>query len=143
MQLPGREYSATASKGVVMQPRIEIGIDALDLGALSAFWSAALGYSVGDLDRAGVYLDLIPPTVDLPGLYFQQVTEKKRGKNRLHLDLYVEDPEATIADLVAIGAEVISPARTGSEGGWWRVLADPEGNEFCVCKATPAPEGVS
>ena len=117
-----------------MNPRIEIGIDALDLRVLSEFWSAALGYSIGDLDRAGVYLDLVPPAPALPVVYLQLVSEKKLAKNRLHLDLYVAEPEATIADLIALGAAALSPPRSGSEGGWWRVLADPEGNEFCVCK---------
>ena len=70
----------------------------------------------------------------LPPLVFQRVPEVKAGKNRLHLDLYVEDPAAEAARLEALGAE-----RVGGrvEGGpsceWWQVMRDPEGNEFCVC----------
>ena len=119
----------------MIEPRIEIGIDALDPVVLATFWSNALGYSIGDLDGAGVYLDLVPPEPRLPIVYLQQVSAQKQAKNRIHLDLYVEDPESPIASLVEIGARVISPARSGSEGGWWRVLADPEGNEFCVCRS--------
>jgi predicted enzyme related to lactoylglutathione lyase len=115
--------------------RIEIGIDALDPMALAAFWAPALGYEIGEFDAADTYLDMIPAAVDQPLLYFQRVAEVKTTKNRLHLDLYVDEPEAEITRLVALGANIVSEARTGSEGGWWRVLADPEGNEFCVCLA--------
>ena len=123
-----------------MEPRVEVGIDARDPVALAEFWSAALGYRVGDLDRAGDYLDLVPPQAALPVVYLQRVSEPKQTKNRLHLDLYVLDPQSTIARLVEIGARVISPVRTGSEGGWWQVLVDPEGNEFCVCQSEEPDE---
>jgi predicted enzyme related to lactoylglutathione lyase len=117
-----------------MRPRIEIGIDAQDPERLAPFWSAALGYAVGDLDRAGVYLDLVPPEACLPAIYLQRVREPKTVKNRLHLDLYTPRPEEVIARLVELGARRVGTIQTGSEGGWWQVLADPEGNEFCVCR---------
>jgi predicted enzyme related to lactoylglutathione lyase len=115
--------------------RFEIGIDANDPEALAEFWCAVVGYSVGEFDPAGVYLDLVPPTDDLPVLYLQRVDEPKRAKNRVHLDLWVSDPEALIDLAVTLGAERVGPPRTGSAGGWWQVLVDPEGNEFCICRA--------
>ena len=117
-----------------MAPRIEIGIDSIDPEALAHFWAAALDYTVGDLDPAGVYLDLVPPSREAPPIYLQRVPERKIGKNRLHFDLYDADPESLVERLVALGARALSEVRTGSEGGWWRVLQDPEGNEFCVCR---------
>lgn len=117
----------------VPPPRIEIGIDAKDPGRLAPFWAAALGYEVGDLDGAGVYLDLVPPEPTLPVVYLQKVPEEKATKNRLHLDLYVADPDGLVASLVALGATASGEWRTGSEGGRWQVMTDPEGNEFCVC----------
>ncbi|HEV2361285.1 MAG TPA: VOC family protein [Acidimicrobiales bacterium] len=114
---------------------LEIGIDCEDAELLAKFWSAALGYSIGDLDSDGTYLDLIPPPgAAMPVVYLQRVPEGKVVKNRLHLDLYSEDPEDLVGTLVALGATTVGGPRTGSEGGWWQVMSDPEGNEFCVCQ---------
>ena len=118
------------------QPRVEIGIDAQEPERLAPFWAVALGYKVGDLDRAGVYLDLVPPEPSLPVVYLQKVPEEKTTKSRLHLDLYVTDPDALVSGLVALGATASGKWQTGSEGGRWQVMADPEGNEFCVCEAS-------
>ncbi|MHB8191044.1 MAG: VOC family protein [Ferrimicrobium sp.] len=115
-------------------PRIEIGIDCQDLMGLAVFWAAALGYRVGDLDQEGVYLDLVPPDSSSPVVYFQRVSERKSTKNRLHLDLFVEDTAGTVDALCGRGAHTVGEPMTGSEGGWWQVMADPEENEFCVCQ---------
>ncbi|WP_170223734.1 VOC family protein [Nonomuraea turkmeniaca] len=61
-----------------------------------------------------------------PRLWFQRVPERKIVKNRLHLDLESDDPDAELARLSALGATVLG---TYDE---WVVLADPEGNEFCL-----------
>lgn len=118
------------------RPTIEIGIDCSDPERLAPFWAAALGYEVGDLDGAGVYLDLVPPDPTLPGVYFQRVPESKVTKNRLHLDLHAEDPVALVERLVTLGATRTGEPRTGAQGGWWQVMADPDRNEFCVCRAS-------
>jgi predicted enzyme related to lactoylglutathione lyase len=47
----------------------------------------------------------------------------------------VSQPEQTIELLVSLGAKRLGEAMTGSEGGWWQVMSDPEGNEFCVCSS--------
>ncbi|MCU1492886.1 MAG: cobalamin [Acidimicrobiaceae bacterium] len=118
-----------------MVTAIEIGIDCLEPAALAPFWSAALGYEIGDLDTVGTYLDLVPPRSDLPVVYLQRVPEPKSTKNRLHLDLMVPDPESEVERLLGLGAVLVGEPRSGSEGGWWQVMNDPDGNEFCVCRA--------
>ena len=77
----------------------------------------------------------IPPRPDLPVVYLQRVSDRKTVKTRVHIDLYELDAPAKIASLLARGATLLGAPQTGSQGGWWQVLADPEGNEFCVCDA--------
>ena len=117
-----------------MRPRLQIGIDSRDPERLAPFWAGALGYAIGEFDRAGIYLDLVPPEASLPVVYLQRVPEDKKVKNRVHLDLYVGDPAASIRELVLLGATTLGQPQTGSAGGWWQVMADPHGNEFCVCR---------
>ncbi|MHB1597989.1 MAG: VOC family protein [Acidimicrobiales bacterium] len=117
-----------------MLARIEVGIDCSDPVGLAPFWAAALGYEVGDLDSDGTYLDLVPPGAGMPVVYLQRVAEPKVAKNRAHLDLFFADPEAAVERLAGLGATRVGVPRTGSEGGWWQVMLDPEGNELCVCR---------
>jgi predicted enzyme related to lactoylglutathione lyase len=63
-----------------------------------------------------------------PRLFFQLVPESKVVKNRLHLDLSADDPAAEIARLTELGATVVA------EHERWTVMADPDGNEFCVSR---------
>jgi len=65
------------------------------------------------------------------------VGEPKVGKLRMHLDLYSDDLEAEVTRLEALGATRIGEAVVGEAGERWVVLADPEGNEFCVCEEHP------
>ncbi len=117
-----------------MTVRFEIGIDSVIPEMLAPIWADALGYKVGDMDRAGTYLDLVPPDPTLPVVYLQRVPEPKTIKNRLHLDILTAEAEETIGRLTALGATRVGTAMSGSEGGWWQVMADPEGNEFCICR---------
>src|SRR4029077_9799697 len=72
----------------------------------------------------------IRPTADrMPGLLFVPVAEPKTTKNRLHLDFRPEDRDAEVERLLALGA---TRADVGQGEQSWVVLADPEGNEFCV-----------
>jgi predicted enzyme related to lactoylglutathione lyase len=114
-------------------PRVEIGIDTVAPEVLAPFWAEALGYAIGDMDRDGTYLDLVPPDPGMPVVYLQRVPEPKTVKNRLHLDLYTAEQEETVERLLSLGATRLG-AVTGSEGGTWQVMADPEGNEFCICE---------
>jgi hypothetical protein len=112
--------------------RLAIVIDAADPDVLRDFWVAATGYE--PFGAAGAYRSAVPPDgQDGPKLVFQQVPEARpAGKNRLHLDIVVGDEiAAEVARLEARGAtrrtELIEEVGTS-----WIVLADPEGNEFCL-----------
>ncbi|WP_369167077.1 VOC family protein [Streptomyces sp. R28] len=124
----------------------DIVIDCARPAATARFWAAALdGYAVAPYDdaeltrlRAQGIADpeddptvLVEPRGGGPRLWCQLVPEPKRVKNRLHLDLVSADPEAEIDRLVTLGATV--QARHEDHD----VLADPEGNEFCLLPLRP------
>jgi hypothetical protein len=124
--------------------RVKVVIDGQDLDALAEFWSAALGYERLDVwDES--YRNLRPTTgsADGPPLLLQRVPEGKSGKNRLHLDLHADDGPATVDRLTALGAQPEGPVNTEfleAHGTAFQVMADPEGNEFCVVWRTrPVP----
>jgi predicted enzyme related to lactoylglutathione lyase len=110
-----------------------IVIDAHDLPALAGFWSEALGWPVLSAREREV---VVGPRVDAPvGLCFMPAGEsRKTVKNRVHLDLTTtaEDREAEIERLIGLGARRVDIGQSGTES--WDVLADPEGNEFCVVR---------
>ncbi|MEN8237653.1 MAG: VOC family protein [Actinomycetota bacterium] len=105
-----------------------IMIDCHDPAALFAFWSRIVGVEIEHRYPAYIF------TTTLPGnnirLAFQQVPEDKIVKNRLHLDLAHPEPENFIAQVESLGGSRIEDHRTGDFS--WTVLADPEGNEFCI-----------
>jgi predicted enzyme related to lactoylglutathione lyase len=107
-------------------------VDAHDLRRLAEFWAAALRWDVlSERDREVV----IGPSVTAQlGMCFMPAGEAKTVKNRVHLDLTTtaEDREQEIERLLALGARRVDIGQTGDES--WDVLADPEGNEFCVVR---------
>ena len=108
-------------------------VDAHDLPALATFWQEVLGYH-----RFYEAPDEIVLTADAegnrePGLVIVTVPEGKTVKNRLHIDLAPDDRDAEVERLLALGATRVDVGQTGEES--WVVLADPEGNEFCVLSA--------
>ena len=109
-----------------------ITIDCADPLALARFWAAVFGTgiesSVGDGPH---YVDLLP-VPGVPILRFQRVPEPKVTKNRLHLDLLVEDLDEACSRVEALGAGRISGQALTEYGYVWAVMQDPEGNEFCV-----------
>jgi len=109
-----------------------IVIDTHDLPGLARFWTQALGWRVlSERDQEIV----IGPDVTAPvGICFMPVTDAKTVKNRVHLDLTTSaaDRDAEIGRLLALGARRVDIGQTGQES--WTVLADPEGNEFCVVR---------
>ena len=116
-----------------MQHRpVHIVIDAGDVDALCDFWVAALGY-----ERFGAfeqYRSAVPARgAPGPKFIFQHVPEGRRaGKNRLHVDIEVGDEmEAECDRLLALGATRLSD-KIVEAGTDWIVMADPEGNEFCL-----------
>jgi predicted enzyme related to lactoylglutathione lyase len=109
-----------------------IVIDTHDLPGLARFWTQALGWRVlSERDQEIV----IGPDVTAPvGICFMPVSDVKTVKNRVHLDLTTSaaDRDAEIERLLALGARPVDIGQTGQES--WTVLADPEGNEFCVVR---------
>ncbi len=116
--------------------RIEFTLDCSDLDRMVGFWTAA-----GDLVVEGVIQGRY---VTLTGhgttLTLQRVTEPKTVKNRMHLDLLVDDPEQTVRRLESLGATRLTASARQEFGQRWYVLADPEGNEFCVARDRPVAE---
>ena len=111
-----------------------ITVDCHEPYALASFWSVVTGWPVSDQDEPGSpEVAIEPPDPVLPEMLFVAVGEGKTGKNRLHLDLVplagTRDEE--VARLRAAGATLVADRR-GASGRGWVVLADPEGNEFCV-----------
>ncbi|WP_326574002.1 VOC family protein [Streptomyces sp. NBC_00481] len=103
-------------------------VDSADPVALGRWWAEALGWVVVD-DSPEEY-EIRPAADRLPGILFGLVPEAKSIKNRLHLDFRPDDQEAEVTRLLALGARHADVGQTGGEP--WVVLADPEGNEFCV-----------
>jgi predicted enzyme related to lactoylglutathione lyase len=117
--------------------RIEnIVIDCADTYELSGFWSEVLGYPRHPDDQPGdPEAILVPPDGVGPVVFFQAVPEGKTVKNRLHLCVHPTDRgrDAEVERLTGLGATQVTDCRR-PDGGGWVVLADPEGNEFCVLR---------
>ena len=111
----------------------QVVVDAEDPARLARWWAEALGYRIVHEEPDEVEIRRTPETV--PGLLFLSVPDAKKVKNRLHLDLRPDDQEAEVERLVDMGAR---PADIGQGDQSWVVLADPEGNEFCVLSARGA-----
>jgi predicted enzyme related to lactoylglutathione lyase len=108
-------------------------LDCADPERLAEFWAAALHYRANPYDPP--YLTLTDPQRMSPELILQKVPEPKHGKNRMHLDLFGPDIEREAWRMESLGARRLSTEPlTGSTGNRWIVMADPEGNEFCVCE---------
>jgi catechol 2,3-dioxygenase-like lactoylglutathione lyase family enzyme len=121
-------------------------VDCRDFVALSRWWAEALGWRVGYEAADEVVLVPphafdeardIPPSERGPGLTFLSVPERKTAKNRLHIDLAPSPDagqEAEVRRLEALGARRVDVGQDAAEVSWV-VMADPEGNEFCVLSA--------
>ncbi len=105
-------------------------VDSRDPARLARWWAEVLGYHVTFEDPRLVAIGGDDKTH--PGISFVPVSEAKAGKNRLHLDLAPDDQPAEIERLVDMGARHVDIGQPA--GGGWTVLADPEGNEFCVLR---------
>jgi predicted enzyme related to lactoylglutathione lyase len=106
-------------------------LDCSDLDRSAAFWCGVLGYRA-EPSSPGRYQQLMPADGNGVELLLQQVTEPKVTKNRVHLDLRVPDLAAETARVMAIGALRVTDDPIEEYGWSWHVLADPDGNEFCV-----------
>jgi predicted enzyme related to lactoylglutathione lyase len=107
-------------------------IDTADPQRLAPFWCALLEVSVAETIGDGQFV-VLSRAKDGLTVGFQQVPDVKTGKNRLHLDLIVDDLDIATAEIEALGGRWLEPGRTRElEGFRWRLMADPDGNEFDI-----------
>jgi predicted enzyme related to lactoylglutathione lyase len=114
-------------------PGVTIGLvlDCRDPESLATFWTKALGLvHLGSVEN---YALLASEDGQLPKLLLQKVDDAKAGKNRMHLDIETSDVDGEVRRLEDIGAHRIEGTSRTEHGSHWVVMADPEGNEFCVC----------
>jgi predicted enzyme related to lactoylglutathione lyase len=119
---------------------VHLVIDAYDPPRLGRFWAAVLGWEVEDEEPGET--DISPAGYTYPdpvaqALVFVQVADQKQGKNRVHLDLAPASAEHQAAEIERILALGATKADIGQGDVPWQVMADPEGNEFCVLDPQP------
>jgi predicted enzyme related to lactoylglutathione lyase len=112
----------------------ELIIDANDPPALADFWAQVLDYRISDTSDEWVQIEGRQP----PTILFAKVLERKTVKNRVHIDVNATDrsQEEEVERIVGLGAR---HADVGQKDVSWVVLADPEGNEFCVLQSRVPP----
>ncbi|MBB3085861.1 VOC family protein [Geodermatophilus sabuli] len=124
----------------------ELVVDCRDPEELAAWWAEVLGYRVLSRDEDGA-VEIGPETGfggPAPTLVFAPVADPSPGKPRLHVDVSPSDrdQDAELDRLLALGATPADVGQTGEEN--WHVLADPEGNPFCLLRRRleppPTPE---
>jgi 4a-hydroxytetrahydrobiopterin dehydratase len=111
---------------------LDIAIDALDIAAIMPFWKAVLGYVDEPPANPGEPVDaIIDPLRIGPPLWFQQMDQPRTQRNRIHFDLKVphDVAEDRINQAITAGGRLVN---SESARAFW-VLADPEGNEICIC----------
>jgi len=124
-----------AEAGATYEPRelrvTELAIDAIDIEAVRPFWEAVLGYRGGPSAAEGRHDDLSDPLDQGPDVWFQPMDAPRPQRNRIHVDVWV--PHDRVDEIreaaLAAGGRLVSDAEAPS---FW-VLADPEGNEACLC----------
>jgi len=116
-----------------MAAKLGLVLDCADPDKLAAFWSAAIGYTA--LGGAGNYVLLVDEAGQQPKLLLQRVSEAKSAKNRMHFDIETPTVDEEVHRLEALGATRLEAEALEKHGNRWVVMADPEGNEFCVCNA--------
>ena len=113
-----------------------MNVDCADPGALGRWWAELLGWRITFDEADEVVIE--PPEGSpedgvSPDILFARVPETKQVKNRLHIDLRPDDQAAEIARAEALGAQRVDVGQ--SDEVTWVVMADPEGNEFCILRA--------
>ena len=117
-----------------MSSRIQaVVVDCTDANAVAEFWSALLQRPLG---REGDEV-WVEGSGSEPEILFEPVPEAKAVKNRLHIDLRPDDQDAEVERALSLGARRVD---IGQGDVSWVVLADPEGNEFCILRARAAQE---
>ena len=109
----------------------QVTVDSNNPAALAAWWATVLDWrAVGNEPDE---FEIRPESDSGPGLLFLRVPEPKTTKNRLHIDLRPTDQATEVERLLQLGATRISVGE--GEDVSWVVMADPEGNEFCVLRS--------
>lgn len=104
-----------------------VTFDCAEPKVVAGFWAAIAGSEVpGGED----FIVIDGSSIGLDGLAFAKVPEGKSTKNRVHLDLVADDRQAEVERAIELGATLIADRTSGETS--WSVLADPEGNEFCI-----------
>jgi 4a-hydroxytetrahydrobiopterin dehydratase len=109
---------------------LEVAIDSMDIAKIRPFWAAVLGY-VDDPANESPLGALVDPIGRLPNVWFQQMSEPREQRNRIHLDVNV--PHDAAEQLVKAAIEAGGTLVTDQYARSFWVLADAEGNEACVC----------
>ena len=124
----------------------ELVLDCRDPVALAAWWAEVLGYEVLATDDGDGVVEIGPPGQGdkgpVPTLVFAPVADPTPGKLRLHLDLNAtdRDQDAELQRLLSLGATPVDVGQGPlSDTMTWHVLADPEGNEFCLLRSRVQP----
>jgi len=110
-------------------------VDAKDPRRLAEFWSAVLDFPIVFEDEEEGEFAIAKDKGTPPALLFVRNDDAKQVKNRVHFDLNPTDQAAEVERVLALGATRADVGQTGEET--WVVLADPEGNEFCILTARP------
>jgi hypothetical protein len=120
-------------------------VDSAEPRQIASFWEAALGWRRTFDEDDQVCIEPPPGSPEdgvAPDILFLRVPEAKPGKNRLHIDLRPKDQAAEVARLEALGARRVEVGQGADVT--WVVLADTDGNEFCVLRAfRPGEEGAN
>jgi len=109
----------------------QVVIDSRDPHSLAQWWAQALGWAITFEDESEI--EIRPNENVTPGLLFLHVSDDRVTKNRLHLDFRPTDQAAEVERFLNLGATRVDIGQ--GEDVSWVVLADPEGNEFCVLRA--------
>jgi len=109
----------------------DLVVDAIDPPRLAQWWASVLDYRL--LYESSDEATIGPDEDSRPTITFIHVLDAKSGKNRLHLDLSPDDRDGEVERLVNMGARRVDVGQPDDAA--WTVLADPEGNEFCVLRA--------
>ena len=135
VDLAGEITTLAATAGAVSAPRtvqaLEVAIDAMDIEAVRPFWKAVLDYEDAPSRPDGTVVAIVDRVRVGPAFWFQQMEEPRAQRNRIHIDVTVSHDvaESRIAAALAAGGTLVSDRAARA---FW-ILADPEGNEACVC----------
>ena len=115
-----------------------ITIDCKDTAEISQFWESVLGWKVTYVDETGAMLEnsiKLENGEKFPPMLFYKNPDQKSVKNRMHFDLSPDDQAAEVLRIEALGGKRIEIGQSADPATTWVVMADPEGNEFCVLKS--------